>query len=147
MSTETSTATGPGPAGTDLPPESARRQKDAIDGPGRPLGPKAALLHARRSRLKVSQPAAAPQSNTVTDSVQLCSEDGAVSFVVTPRSDGLFIERTQRRPLGIHLAQSFVFEDLAAFVRWCEADPIRFDHPVLHGRLRRQGDEHFRAHP
>ena len=147
MSTEPSTATGPGTAGTDLPPESARRQKDAIDGPGRPLGPKAALLHARRSRLKASQPAATPQSITVTDSVQLCSEDGAVSFVVTPRSDRLFIERTQRRPLGIHLAQSFVFEDLAAFVRWCEADPIRFDHPVLHSRLRRQGDEHFRAHP
>lgn len=147
MSTEPSTATGPGTAGNDLPPASARRQKDAIDGPGRPLGPKAALLHARRSRLKVSQPAATPQSITVTDSVQLCSEDGAVSFVVTPRSDGLFIERTQRRPLGIHLAQSLVFEDLAAFVRWCEADPIRFDHPVLHSRLRRQGDEHFRAHP
>lgn len=147
MSTEPSTATGPGTAGTDLPPQGARRQKDAIDGPGRPLGPKAALLHARRSRLKASQPAAAPQSNTVTDSVLLCSEDGAVSFYVTPRADGLFIERTQRRPLGIHLAQSFVFEDLAAFVRWCEADPIRFDHPVLHSRLRRQGDEHFRAHP
>lgn len=147
MSTETSTAIGPGTAGNDLPPESARRQKDAIDGPGRPLGPKAALLHARRSRLKASKPASTAQSNTVIDSVLLCSEDGAVSLSVTPRADGLFIERTQRRPLGIHLAQSFVVEDLATFVRWCEADPIRFDHPMLYGRLLRQGDEHFRAQP
>ena len=147
MSTETSTAIGQGAAGLELPPSGARRQKDAIDGPGRPLGPKAALLHARRSRLKASRPTSAALTAALMNSTLLASEDGAVSFAVTRRVDGLFIERTQRRPLGIHLAQSFVFEDLAAFIRWCEADPIRFDRPLLYGRLRRQGDEHFQAQP
>lgn len=147
MSTETSTAIGQGAAGLELPPSGARRQKDAIDGPGRPLGPKAALLHARRSGLKASKPAMAAAAATLTGGVLLASEDGAVSFVLTHAVDGLFIERTQRRPLGVHLVQSLVFENAAAFIRWCEADPIRFDHPVLYGRLRRQGDEHFQAQP
>ena len=93
------------------------------------------MLHARRSRLKASRPTPAALTAALTNSTLLASEDGAVRFAVTRRVDGLFIERTQRRPLGIHLAQSFVFEVRATFIRWCEADPIRFDRPLLYGRL------------
>ena len=146
MSTETSMATVPGASDMESPQSHVRRHKDAIDGPGRPLGPKAAVLHVRRSARNASRPVPTAATTSLADGVLLASEDGAVSFVLMHRADGLFVERTQRRPLGTHLAQSFVFGDLSAFIRWCEADPIRFDHPVLHGRLRRQGDEHFRAH-
>ena len=59
----------------------------------------------------------------------------------------ILVDPLAQEPDKSDMRYGFVFEDLAAFVRWCEADPIRFDHPVLYGRLRRQGDEHFRAHP
>lgn len=140
MSTDTSTTTGDGAAAVEPPPPRRRRRKDAIDEPVRPLGPKAALLHARR----VGRKAATPDPAAGEDA-GLASEDGAVSFVVTGTTGGLYIERTQRRPLGAQLVQAMVFDDTAAFKRWCDADPIRFDYPVLHGRLRRQGDDYFRA--
>ncbi len=140
MSTETSLAIGQPAAATELPRAGVRRRPDAANGPGRPLGPKAALLHARRSRIKPYRPA----SNT---GIVLTSDDGSVSFLVTHQTHGLFIERTQRGLVGAQLSQSFLFEDLAAFIRWCEADATRFDQPLLYGRLRRQGDEHFWVHP
>jgi hypothetical protein len=33
------------------------------------------------------------------------------------------------------------FDTAAAFDRWCESEPIRFDEPALHDRLRREGHE------
>lgn len=140
MSTHTSTTAGNGVAAVNAPLPHARRRKDAIDGPVRPLGPKAALLHARR----VSRKAVARDPGA-TEDAGLASEDGAVSFVVKGTTGGLYIERTQRRPLGAQLVQAMVFDDTAAFQRWWDADPIRFDYPMLHGRLRRQGDDYFRA--
>lgn len=140
MSTDTSTAAGNDAAAVEPPPPRGRRCKDAIDGPVRPLGPKAALLHARR----VGRKAATPDPSAVEEA-GLASEDGAVSFVVTGTTGGLYVERTQRRPLGAQLVQAMVFADVAAFKRWCDADPIRFDYPVLHDRLRRQGDDYFRT--
>ena len=116
-------------------PERLRRRTDALDDPVRPLGPKAAVLHARRVKRKAtaSEPAGG----------ELVSEDGAVSFVVIAGGAGLCVERTQRRPLGSQLVQAIVFGDVAAFMRWCDADVVRFDYPVLHRRLRNQGHEYF----
>jgi hypothetical protein len=140
MNTDTSPAAGNGDAAEEPIPPRARRRKNAIDEPVRPLGPKAALLHARRVSRKATAPdAAAP------DDAALASEDGAVSFVLAGTSGGLFIERTQRRPLGAQLVQAIVFGEMSAFRRWCDADPIRFDYPVLHGRLRSQGHDYFGA--
>ena len=140
MSTDPSPSAGNGAAAAEPPPPRARRRKDAIDAPVRPLGPKAAVLHSRR----VGRKAAMPDPLAV-EGAGLASEDGAVSFVMTGTVEGLFIERTQRRPLGAQLVQAMVFGDRAAFKRWCDADPIRFDYPVLHGQLRRQGDDYFSA--
>ena len=98
------------------------------------------MLHARRAGRK----AATPDPAAVEDA-GLASDDGAVSFVVTGTIRGLYIERTQRRPLGAQLVQAIVFGEMSAFRRWCDADPIRFDYPVLHGRLRSQGHDYFGA--
>lgn len=117
-----------------------RRRHDALDEPARPLGPKAAVLHARRANRKAAQTALAEGAEN-----QLMSEDGAVSFKVEPTPAGLGIERVQRRPLGTQFMQVFLFDDATSFKRWSETDPIRFQYPLLHGRLRRQGDDYFAA--
>jgi hypothetical protein len=117
-----------------------RRRQDALDEPARPLGPKAALLHARRVNRKAAQRDLA--EGTEHGSV---SEDGAVSFKVEATPAGLGIERVQRRPLGTQFVQVFLFDDTASFKRWCDTDPIRFQYPLLHGQVRRQGDDYFAA--
>ncbi|KQW69866.1 hypothetical protein ASC67_05095 [Methylibium sp. Root1272] len=105
-----------------------------------PLGPKAALLHERRQRRALSKPTPRDSSRSV-DAVRLASDDGAVAFALHAVPEGLFVERTQRRPLGALVTVAMVFERRDAFARWCDSDPVRFDHPMLHSHLRRHGDE------
>jgi hypothetical protein len=116
-------------------PDRIPRRADAVDDPVRPLGPKAAVLQARRVKRNATAPA--PIAG------ELISEDGAVSFVVVGGALGLLIERTQRRPLGSRLVQALVFDEVAEFRRWCDSDLVRFDYPLLHRRLWSQGHEYF----
>ncbi len=122
------------------------RRAQASDA-ARPLGPKAAVLHARRQRLGSAKAAAVVEATDRhrSDQLALTSNDGALAFVLKASAAGLYVERTQRRPLHAHIVQSIVFESIDSFLRWCEADPVRFDHPVLYSRLRRHGDEILRA--
>jgi len=125
--------------------------------PVRDLGPKAAVLHARRQRAAALRPPA-PRRRDKAEFV-LASDDGAVAFVLrrttlprphgheTQPAAGLHVERIQRRPLGSQLVQYMRFEVVAAFASWCELDPVRFDYPLLYSRLRRQGDELLRVSP
>jgi hypothetical protein len=117
-----------------------RRRQEALDEPARPLGPKAALLHARRANRKAGH----KDLDEGTEN-QLISEDGAVSFTVEATAAGLGIERVQRRPLGTQFMQVFLFDDATSFKRWSDTDPVRFQYPLLHGQLRRQGDDYFAA--
>ena len=52
--------------------------------------------------------------------------------------------RTRRNPRRGLEPQSLPFIDPADFERWCEDDPIRFEHPLLHVHLKRDGDELWR---
>lgn len=134
-------------ADTSARKPSSRRQPrvgEICIAPARALGPKASALHARRLRQAVKAPSRR-KSPTSSSSRPLSSGDGTLSFVVRATSVGLYVERTQRRSLGSRLVQSMVFDDADWFVRWCEADPVRFDHPVLYQQLRRQGDAFFSA--
>lgn len=117
-----------------------RRRQEALDEPARPLGPKAAVLHARRANRKAGQKDLAEGAEN-----HLMSEDGAVSFTVEATAAGLGIERVQRRPLGTQFMQVFLFDDATSFKRWSDTDPVRFQYPLLHGQLRRQGDDYFAA--
>ena len=122
------------------------RRDQGIDS-AHPLGPKAAALHVRRRRLVVTKGASTGKAKDLETSSRftLASEDGGVAFVLKPSNAGLYVERTQRRPLDAHIVQSMVFENVETFFRWCEADPVRFDHPVLYKRLRRDGDDLLHA--
>ena len=140
MSAVNSLIQGNGTATAEQPVAHGRRRKTAFDEPLRPLGPKATLLHARRTVLKVAQ-----RDPAVLDISGLASEDGAVSFKVEATSAGLCIERMQRRPLGTQFMQVFVFDDAASFKRWCDTDPVRFHYPLLHGHVVRQGEDYFAA--
>lgn len=129
-----------GTAPAEQSPSVGRRRQEALDEPGRPLGPKAALLHARRANRKAGQKDLPEGADS-----QLISEDGAVSFKVEATPAGLGIERVQRRPLGTQFMQVFVFVDATSFKRWSDTDPVRFQYPLLHGQLRRQGYDYFAA--
>lgn len=108
--------------------------------PVRPLGPKQQVLHARRlarSGTTVSRDA------TTGAGRHFATEDRSISVLLRGVGRALFVERTQRRPLGTHVVQAIVFDDGAAFERWCDADPLRFDDPGLHQRLLREGREYL----
>ena len=123
-------------------PVPRRRCQMGAAGTATPLGPKAAALRARRqaqpSSIKGRNGRPASRADT-----SICSDDGAVAFVLKPCGAALFVRRTQRRPLGTMTVLSMSFPDSAAFVRWCDREPVRFDYPLLFDRLRRHGDEAF----
>jgi hypothetical protein len=104
----------------------------------RPVSGKHALLHARRLRQREAH-IAAHRSAEGDLALRLRTEDGALVFVLRPAASGLVVERTQRRPLGACFVQTLLFTDHDGFTRWCEADAVRFDQPVLYDRLRREG--------
>jgi len=113
--------------------------RDQLNDAARPISGKRALLHARRMRQREARIATRPSAE-VEGALRLRTEDGAVMFVLRPAASGLVVERTQRRPLGACFVQSFLFTDHDGFRRWCEADTVRFDEPVLYDQLRRVGD-------
>lgn len=125
----------------------ARRRRHLDREQARPLGPKAAALHARRQRLSLVKAAASAARSANAGEFILSTEDGVLAFSLRTSYAGLYVERTQRHPLGARLVQSMIFDGSEAFMRWCGADPVRFDDPLLFGRLRRQGDELIRAKP
>jgi hypothetical protein len=106
-----------------------------------PLPAKTAALHARRQRRALVSKVKAAGSSLGARQVQLCSEDGAIGFVLQRSQSHLHLQRTQRRPLGMHVVHHMVFSDEDAFERWRNAEPIRFDYPVLFGRLSRSAHD------
>lgn len=130
-------ATGPDPGWSN---------RDHAALPARRLGPKALAVHARRLQRSTTAGTAAPDPGTANNSgpgVRLTTADAAVSFTLRTLGHELLVERTQRRPLGTHLMQAMLFSALADFLRWCDAEPLRFEEPLLHQHLQRHGEECF----
>lgn len=75
------------------------------------------------------------------DGELLASPDGSVAFRLARSGRGLFVQRTQRSTPGLIAIQCLLISDAEEFRRWCDAEPIRFEHPVVFDRLRRYGDE------
>lgn len=67
------------------------------------------------------------------------SDDGNVSFALAPLGAGLFVERVQVRSSKDRTFHSAFFRDDKSFESWCDADPIRFEYPLVYVRLRRDG--------
>jgi hypothetical protein len=126
------------PAAIDQDPtQVSHRRRDKVDEPARALGPKRAALHARRVRAAPTC-MAAPQGTCL-----LACKDASVAFALRPTHAGLLIERTQCQPMGARLVQTLLFETVNRFERWCDAEPTRFDEPMLYEQLRREGHEAF----
>ena len=68
------------------------------------------------------------------------SADGTVSYSLTRDGSDLLLERTLLQPWGqvVHAVQ---LRDEESFERWCDADDVRFTHPLLFSELRRRCSE------
>lgn len=116
---------------------------DRFDQDPRPLGPMALRMHLRRQAPSKTQ-RQRPEGCDSTAPLRLESGDGVVAITLQLTANGLLVERVQHRPAGSQLTQAMLFRDVVAFAAWCAADPARFEHPMLHERLRREGDEALR---
>ena len=68
------------------------------------------------------------------------SDDGAVCFKLHTTSLGLWVERVRRRvDHQARLVQSVVFSDTIGFSRWCDADSVRFEYPIVASNIKREG--------
>jgi hypothetical protein len=110
-------------------------------GPPRPLGAKTAALHARRQQAAIDEAARRPARRRATDCVQLAGVRGTVTFLLRRTHSVLYVERGQRRPPSPSLTMAMVFHTADDFERWCDADPVRFDDPLLFCHLRQHGHE------
>lgn len=77
--------------------------------------------------------------------VSLRTDDGALEFHLSAANGGLFVERVDQRDPTARVVQSTLFRDAAAFTRWCEADAVRFDYPIIYVSLKRHGDGVLRS--
>lgn len=81
---------------------------------------------------------ARPQASDAR-TVTAASSDGIVMFRLSPCPDGILVMRTQARARGGRLVQSIHFTDDASFIRWCDADRLKFTYPLVYANLRRSG--------
>ena len=84
--------------------------------------------------------ASAPAKAT-TRTVELHTKHCALRFHLQRVTGGLYVERETIARRGLSLQQSVLLPDLRSSAQWCDADPVRFDHPLLHTQLRRAADE------
>ena len=75
------------------------------------------------------------QAGATAGGVELTTEDGSITYLVTRTDRALSIQRTQRRPLGTHVIQAVVLASIDDFERWVAADAVRFEHPLVYERL------------
>lgn len=95
-------------------------------------------MKTSRNRTKRSEP---------EGSIVVTSDDGLVSYRLLPTRLGLCVERERRHARGrARLVQTAVFRDSACFLRWCEADTVRFDYPIVFSTIRRNGDALLERH-
>ena len=80
------------------------------------------------------------------DALTLRSRDGALAVTMQATAGGLFVERVLQRPKAAQVVQIAVFDTPGSFQRWCDADPARFDHPLLFSKLIRDAEKLFAAH-
>ena len=130
----TSAVTVSAPAGS--------RRRAPLDDDAPTLREKTTTLQRRRQRARLMSHAGKTERES-NDAVVLTTANGAIAFTLRRSPLGLVVERTQRQTLGAQLVQAMLFEDVEAFARWYELEPVRFDDPVLYDRLRREGDDAF----
>jgi hypothetical protein len=74
------------------------------------------------------------------------SDDGVLRLELRLVDAGLYMQRELRRPGAGRVTQSNIFASREAFARWCEADPLRFEYPLVYAKLLCVADRLFDAH-
>lgn len=65
---------------------------------------------------------------------------GETRFFLQRVAGGLYVEREEIPRRGLRTWQSIEFADAQHFGTWCDADPVRFEYPLLHAKVRREAD-------
>jgi hypothetical protein len=67
------------------------------------------------------------------------SDDGAIAYRLRRTQAGVLVERERKRAVDrARLTQTAFFRNAAGFMRWSDADSIRFDYPVIFSAVRRE---------
>ena len=85
-----------------------------------------------------------PSMNPTPTSSRLRSDDGVIAFSLARVAAGVHVERIQLRKGRVRIVHSTVFADGKSFERWCDADTVRFDYPLVYVSLKRDGNDLFR---
>lgn len=83
-------------------------------------------------------------SPSATDRREVASPDEAVTFVLKKATVGVHVERRQQVRNGARTDLASVqtlFTERPAFVRFCEADALRFEYPLTYAQLLREFSE------
>jgi hypothetical protein len=67
------------------------------------------------------------------------SDDGLIQYALHEVAGKLAVERVQARRGASRVEQVSLFSDWGSFERWCDADALRFDYPLVHTHLKRHG--------
>ena len=92
-------------------------------------------------------PGQVPAQASADDARMLSAQGrrGEVRFFLQRVAGGLYVEREEIPRRGLRTMQSLRFVNAAQFNRWCDADPVRFEHPLLYVSLKRDGDDLWRV--
>ena len=74
------------------------------------------------------------------------SADGALRLELQLVDAGVYMQRELRRQRAGRVTQSSIFASRDAFRRWCDADTLRFQYPIVHAKLLRVADRLFDEH-
>jgi hypothetical protein len=88
--------------------------------------------------ISMEQPMTAPSHSSEPTTVR--SDDGIVAFTLYRARLGVFVERVQLRQGKGRVVHSIIFTDDRSFERWCDADSVRFEYPLVHVNLKRHGN-------
>ena len=83
---------------------------------------------------------------TATRTLSALGRRGETRFFLQRVAGGLYVEREEIPRRGLRTWQSIEFADAQRFSTWCDADPVRFEYPLLHVQLRREADALWHDH-
>ena len=83
-------------------------------------------------------------ASTRARSLRAQGRAGEIRFYLERVAGGIYVEREEIPKRGLQTSQSAHFNDAESFRRWCDDDPVRFEHPVLHVQLKRDADDLWR---
>ena len=82
-----------------------------------------------------SHPVSQHEQTTLSET----SAEGSLAFTLMARASGLHVERLRQRADKGRATHNMSFATEASFVKWCMADRLQFEYPLLYAKLRRFG--------